>query len=106
MIHTATAPTKARKLVKSALFNSRQIQAASKAEAAGTAGATVERERITASFARDLTETDRAIKDTRQHAAALDRGALLLRTQSRKAHSDDPVARLGGMTLSLTELQT
>ncbi|WP_113823090.1 hypothetical protein [Phaeobacter gallaeciensis] len=103
-ITVRTAPTVARKLVKQAPYTRRQIQQASKAEESGTAGATRERESLTAKFARDIRQAEAAISGTRAKAADFERAALTLHT---KTHGrDKPMARLCALAGQLGGVMT
>ncbi len=73
-----TAPESARRLVKSAPFIRRQIQQTSKSEQSGTQGATQQRERLTAEFARNVRNTDEAIAAATAAAADFDQAHMIL----------------------------
>lgn len=75
-----TAPTAARKLVKSTGFIRRQLDQSSKAEESGTQGAREERIRVTAKFTADLHDARQAVTDTEAKAASFERAAHILRT--------------------------
>ncbi|WP_181893032.1 hypothetical protein [Falsiruegeria mediterranea] len=86
------APRAARELTKRTAYLRKILSTASKAEEAGTQGATEERERLTATFNRDIKETERLIRDTECHADAFDRAALCLRNPNLPA--SDALSRL------------
>ncbi|WP_146344925.1 hypothetical protein [Falsiphaeobacter marinintestinus] len=97
------APTKARRVVKRAPFIRKEIHRISKAEEAATPGATAERERITASFARDLRTAENAIAEARAVAADFDRAHIILRTKAADLKPAGPVSRLAAVLVEMGE---
>ena len=103
----ATAPTLARKLVKSTGYIRQQLHAASKAEQNRTPGATAERQRITATFARAADAAESATRQAERNAQDLDRASLILkggittRQPSPMANLCAYAARLGADGASL-----
>ncbi|MEP3333610.1 hypothetical protein [Sedimentitalea sp.] len=75
-----TAPTKARKLTKSAPYLRRQISQASAAEERGRKGASQQRETVTASFAKDHRDVVAVIAQTERLAHQFDGAALIIST--------------------------
>ncbi|MFY0661422.1 MAG: hypothetical protein JXR15_13085 [Shimia sp.] len=95
-----TAPTAVRKLVKSAPYVRRQINQASKAEQAGTAGAREERERVTARFARDIKNTEKALAEADAVVRDLDRAAIILSSRAALPPTG-PVSALAAVAVRL-----
>ncbi|MEO9777449.1 MAG: hypothetical protein ABJH07_00655 [Sedimentitalea sp.] len=75
-----SAPTKARKLTKSAPYLRRQISQASANEERGRKDARAERETVTASFAKDHRDVVALIAQTERMAHAFDAAAIHLNT--------------------------
>ncbi|NOD87902.1 MULTISPECIES: hypothetical protein [unclassified Ruegeria] len=77
-----TAPTAARKLVKSTGFIRRSLDQASRSEQDNVTGAREERIRVTAKFTADLHDARQAITDTEARAAQYELACHVLRTGS------------------------
>ncbi|UWR04742.1 hypothetical protein K3740_08715 [Ruegeria conchae] len=88
-----TAPEHTRRLVHDQAFTRSRLDAASKAEEKGTAGATEERLKITAFIQRDITRAQQAIKDTRTTSARFAKAAAILRNGTAP-DTDDPLHKL------------
>ncbi|WP_299355385.1 hypothetical protein [uncultured Shimia sp.] len=103
MRNITTAPKLARKLVSRAPFLRAEITRASKAEENGTAGATVERERLTASFAREHKAVEDAIVEADAAARDFDFAHIILKSKTDLGTQRGPISELAAMLVRMSD---
>ncbi|SFM21601.1 hypothetical protein [Shimia aestuarii] len=96
-----TAPTLARKLIKSTGYVRRELAAASKAEQAGREGATETRQKITSIFTDRLKAAEQAVEDTLSLAEEFEAAVHILRFKQPGAFHPSPVIGAAKRCLAL-----
>ncbi|SFM11125.1 hypothetical protein [Shimia aestuarii] len=96
-----TAPTLARRLVKSTGYIRRELAAASRAEQAGRDGATETRRKLTSIFTDRLREAEQAVEDTLKRAEEFERAVHILCFKQPGAFHPSPVIGAAKRCLAL-----